>query len=77
MAKRPLPLHTHSFMTHSFSIKLKGLPILICMKLFWAMKVPIVRSELWLLLGDRIDALRTFHGYVGRRSQPFPSYSLT
>ena len=58
-------------------IKQKGLGMSIITSLYWSIVVPVVTygSEVWVLKGDEIDALRKFQRYVGRRSQRFPQRS--
>ena len=58
-------------------IKRKGLNMAVISSLYWSIIVPIVTygSEVWVMKGEEIDALRKFQRYVGRRSQRFPQRS--
>ena len=57
----------------SVGIRKRGSSMKVCASLFWTIVAGIVTygSEVWVLRGDEIEALRKFQRYVGRRCQRF------
>ena len=58
-------------------VKRKGLNISVISTLFWSIVVPVVTygSEVWVMKGDKLDMIRKFQRYVGRKSQRFHQQS--